>query len=157
MSRTKNGCIFVLLTTKDKTMKNILLTFALIITTFVAQAQVVTMKIDTVQLFQFKSEIGTELALKEKLIEYKGTRVYTTRGTNWIINKSGGYVNFGTNNCPIVGIEKDQIIYLSAGEEYRIFMMTDSETGRDMVFFLEPEKDGMVRGGFGYPTNVIGL
>jgi hypothetical protein len=36
-------------------------------------------------------------------------------------------------------------------------MMTDSETGRDMVFFLEPEKDGMVRGGFGYPTNVIGL
>jgi hypothetical protein len=23
-----------------------------------------------------------------------------------------------------------------------------------MVFFLEPEKDGMVRGGFGYPKDI---
>lgn len=138
-------------------MKNIFLSLALIMTVFTSKAQVIIMKVDTVQLFQFSSEIGTELAIKERLIEYKDTRVYTTRGSNWVINKSNGYVNFGNNDCPIVGVENNQIVYLSGGQEYRIFMMTESGTGRDMVFFLEPEKDGVVQGGFGYPTNVVSL
>lgn len=142
---------------KNNTMKNIFLALALIMTVFTSKAQVIIMKVDTVQLFQFSSEIGTELAIKEKLIEYKDTRVYTTRGSNWVINKSNGYVNFGNNDCPIVGVENNQIVYLSGGQEYRIFMMTESGTGRNMVFFLEPEKDGVVQGGFGYPTNVVSL
>ena len=138
-------------------MKNIILTLAIIFTSIVAKAQTVTMKVDTAQLFTFKSEIGFERAIKEKLIEYKETRVYTEQGGKWVINKSMSYVNFGSNDCPIVRYEGDKVVYLSAGEEYKVFMMTNSEDGRDMVFFLEPEKDGMIRGGFGYPKEVKGL
>jgi hypothetical protein len=138
-------------------MKNIFLTLALILTSFAVKAQVVTMKVDTVQLFEFKSEIGFEKAIKEKLIEYKQTRVYTEQGSKWTINKGMFYVNFGSNDCPIVRTEGDKIVYLSGGQEFKVFMMTNSEDGRDMVFFLEPEKDGVIRGGFGYPQNVKGL
>jgi hypothetical protein len=119
--------------------------------------QTVTMKVDTVQLFQFKSEIALELAIKESLIEYKGTRIYSTQGSNWVINKSNMCVNFGGDNCPIIGVENDQIIYLSGDEEFRIFLSIECKTGRYIIFFLEPEKNGIIRGGFGYPTNIVGL
>lgn len=137
------------------TMKNLLLILSLVLTTSQLKSQVLTMTVDTVQLFMFESSIEPDKAIKEKLIKYDGSRIYTTQGTTWKLNKSEGNVNFGTNDCKIVRVENDKLVYLSGNQEYRIFLMKECETGRDMVFFLEPEKDGMVRGGFGYPKNIV--
>jgi hypothetical protein len=122
-----------------------------------AQAQVVTMQVDTAQLFRFKAELGLERAVKEKLIEYKGTRCYTEQGSKWTINKGKAFVNFGGYDWPILRTEGNRIIYSSGQEEFCIFMMKNGEDGRDMVFLLGPEKDGYIEGGFGYPKNIRGL
>lgn len=135
-------------------MKNLLLLLSLVLATSQVKSQVLTMTVDTVQLFMFESSIEPDKAIKEKLIKYDGSRTYTTKGNKWTLNKSKGYVNFGSNDCKIVRVEGDKLVYLSGNQEYRIFLMKECETGRDMVFFLEPEKDGMVRGGFGYPKNI---
>lgn len=135
-------------------MKNLLLLLSLVLATSQVKSQVLTMTVDTVQLFMFESSIEPDKAIKEKLIQYDGSRIYSTQGNTWTLNKSEGYVNFGSNNCEIVRVENDKLVYLSGNQEYRIFLMKECETGRDMVFFLEPEKDGMVRGGFGYPKGI---
>ena len=135
-------------------MKNFLLLLSLALITSQVKSQVLTMTVETVQLFMFESNIGLDEALKENLIKYDGTRTYTTPGNTWKLNVSEGYVNFGSNDCKILRLEDDKLVYLSGNQEYRIFLMMECETGCDMVVFLEPEKDGMVRGGFGYPKNI---
>lgn len=135
-------------------MKNFLLLLSLVLITSQVKSQVLTMTVDTIQLFMFESTIEPTKALNENLINYSGTRIYTTQGNIWKLNESKGYVNFGSNDCKIVRVEGDKLVYLSGNQEYRIFLMMECETGRDMVVFLEPEKDGMVRGGFGYPKNI---
>lgn len=114
-----------------------------------------TMEVDTVQLFEFNSNITFEKALKEQLIVYKQTRYYSEKGRKWTINKDSSFINFGSNNCPIIRYEEDKIVYLSGGLEFKIFMITNSENKQSMVFFLEPEDNGIIRGGFGYPKEII--
>ncbi len=118
-------------------------------------AQVITMKVDTAQLFEYSAELGFERAVKEQNIDYKGSRYYNEKGCNWTINLSMGYVKFFEDNYEIVRYEGDKIVYQTSIGAFKIFMMTNAEDGRDMIFWLEPEKEGKVRGGFAYPKNVV--
>ena len=137
-------------------MKNLITTIALfVMSVFVSQAQVVTMKVDTAQLFEYSAELGFERAVKEQNFDYKGSRYYSEKGCNWTINLSMGYVKFFEDNHEIVRYEGDKIVYQTSIGAFKIFMMTNAEDGRDMVFWLEPEKEGKVRGGFAYPKNVV--
>lgn len=118
-----------------------------------ANAQTMSLKVDTVQMFQFDSKYSFEHAYDSGYVELTNYRVYNEQGRIWLINKTERTVNFGGPNYNIIRTEEPnfKIVYLDGSSEFKLFLMTEESTGKDLVFFLEPERDGKIKGGFGYP------
>ncbi len=119
-----------------------------------AVAQVITMTIDSMQLFSYQTELGIEKAIRDELIEKTGVIVYREIAKHWTINKEQGYVHFWGENLPILRYENEKIVYQTGDGLFRILMMKDRKSGRDMVVYLEPDLNGITRGGYGYPRNL---
>ena len=121
-----------------------------------ATAQRITMTVDTVQLFSYRTELGFEKAFAEDLLYFTGTRVYSEAGKHWTMHKGERYVHFGGKKFSILRYENDIVVYLVDGREYQIFMKQTRLKGRsrNLIVFLEPDINGITRGGYGYPRNV---
>jgi len=141
-------------------MKNIFLTIVLILTATVSKAQnIIVLNVDESYLFEYSDTLSFEDAWSLGLVNNLETvRRYDESFKNWVIDMTSRQITFGTyQSREIIKIESDnnKLVYKNGlGQTCKLFMMSDVDTGQEMVFFLEEPKDGKVKGGFAYPTTV---
>lgn len=142
-------------------MKNIFLTIVLILTATVGKSQnLKVLNVDESYLFEYSDTLSFEDAWSLGLVKNMETvRRYDESFKNWVIDMTSRQITFGTyQSREIIKIESDnnKLVYKNGlGQTCKLFMMTDVDTGQEMVFFLEEPKDGKVKGGFAYPITVI--
>jgi len=144
-------------------MKKIFLTLVLVLTAVVGKSQsLMTFKADSAYLFEYPANLDFNEAWDNGMVTNLNTvRRYNESFKDWTINLNSYEVQFGTcNPREIIEVEKEnnKVVYKNgSGELCKIFMMKNTETGQEMVFFLEEPKDGKVKGGFVYPREMMVL
>ena len=133
-------------------MKKLILSLLFVLAVSV-KAQIMSLKVDTVQMFQFDSKYSFEQAYDSGYVELTVSRIYNEQGKVWSINRTKRTINFGGPDYNIIRTEEPnfKVVYLDDTNEFKLFLMTEKYTGKELVFFLEPEKNGKISGGFGYP------
>jgi hypothetical protein len=141
-------------------MKNIFLTLALILISTIGKSQnIVELYVNETYLFEYSDTLSFMEAWKNELVRsLELKRTYLHPNEPWVIDMGSREIRFYDEPArPIISIEKEntKLEYINyKGIKYKLFMMTEVGTEKDMVFFLMEPKDGKIMGGFGYPTRV---
>lgn len=144
-------------------MKKIFLVLVLVLTSVVGKAQsLITFKADTAYLFEYSENLNFKEAWDNGTVtNLKTIRTYEESFRNWTIDLNRKEFQFGEfEPWKIIAVEEEnnKLVYKDGvGEVYKIFIMKNTNTGQDMVFFLGPPKDGKILGGFVYPREMVVL
>lgn len=128
--------------------------------TIIVNGQTIIMNVDTLVKFQYDTSLTFSEAYATDKIEILGSSYYNR---DIIINLKDSII-FDGNYCKIIGLEPsetfsevsfpEKLIYQTdKGSVHKIFP-SFSMDGRELLFFINPPKDGLGQGSFTYTTSV---
>jgi len=140
-------------------MKKILSTLLIVTSTFVSQAQLSNMsfQVDSAYLFEYDENESFRSAWDNQLVKNLETvRIYEESMRSWNIDLNSRVIKFGNYPpCQVVSSNDNELVYINCDGQICKLVLKETLDGKPIVFFLEPPKDGKVKGGFLYPQDIV--
>lgn len=139
-------------------MKKLFLSIVLLLTATISKSQNLTvMTVDSMCMFEYPDTMSFEDAWDNGNITNLGQiRRYNDNFKTWVI--SGDQITFGNTEPKPCVLNGDKYEYITTkGNTFKLFLKQDVNTGQKIVFFLENSKNGKIKGGFTYPTELVML
>jgi hypothetical protein len=114
-------------------------------------------QVDSAYLFEYDENESFRSAWDNQLVKNLETvRIYEESMRSWNIDLNSRVIKFGNYPpCQVVSSNDNELVYINCDGQICKLVLKETLDGKPIVFFLEPPKDGKVKGSFLYPQEIV--